>query len=211
MKNKEVISAVVGSAFFAVPYLGLSVALVPSLIIGCAAFGASELVFSDSKGKELSGSTEYNIYQKINIAKKQNKEILNLIPKVEKEDTRKKLNEIHTTVTKIIDVVEKDNKKGSKIDNFFDYYLPVLIKIVNRYDEIENQNLVSKEGKNFIMKADKMIEETSKAFQMILSSLYQKDLIDADAEMKVYNLMLKADGIVGDNLLMKGSDDIDEK
>ena len=35
--------------------------------------------------------------------------------------------------------------------------------------------------------------------------LYQKDIIDADADMKVYDLMLKADGIVDDNLIMKGS------
>ena len=33
---------------------------------------------------------------------------------------------------------------------------------------------------------------------------------DADAEMKVYDLMLKADGIVGDNLIMKGSDNNEE-
>ena len=46
MKNKEIVSAFLGSAFFAVPYLGLSVALGPSLLIGCAAFGASELMFS---------------------------------------------------------------------------------------------------------------------------------------------------------------------
>ena len=133
-----------------------------------------------------------------------------MIPKVEKEATRKNLNSIHNTVTKIIDVVEKDYQKGNKLDNFFDYYLPVLIKIVNRYEEIEDQNLISKEGKNFIIKADKMIEETNGAFQTILSSVYQKDLIDADAEMKVYDLMMKADGIAGGNLLMKGSEN-DEK
>ena len=206
MKNKEIISAVVGSTFFAIPYLGLSLALVPSLAIGCAAFGASELILSDKKETDTLKNTDYELYKKINDAKKENKEILMLIPKVENESTRQNLNDIHTTVTKIINVVEKKPKKAKKIDNFFDYYLPVLIKIVNRYDEIENQNLVSKEGKSFLTKADKMIAETSKAFQTILSSLYQKDLIDADAEMKVYDLMLKADGIVGDNLLMKGSD-----
>lgn len=210
MKNKEIVSAVIGSTFFAIPYLGLSVALVPSLMIGCAAFGASELVFSDKKSKETLKDTNISLYKKISEAKKQNEEILMLIPKVEKEETRQNLNEIHTTVEKIISVVEKSPKKGEKIDNFFDYYLPVLIKIVNRYDEIENQNLVSKEGKSFLRKADKMIAETGQAFKTILSSLYQKDLIDADAEMKVYDLMLKADGIVGDNLLMKGSDK-DEK
>ena len=50
-----------------------------------------------------------------------------------------------------------------------------------------------------------MIKETNDAFKMILSSLYQKDIMDADAEMKVYEMMLKADGIVEEDLL-KGSD-----
>ena len=149
--------------------------------------------------------------QNVNNAKKQNKEIINLIPKVEKETTKKNLNEIHSTVTKIIDVVEKNPKKGDRLNNFFEYYLPVLIKIVNRYDEIENQKLVSKDGKTFMDKADKMIENTKGAFESILSSLYHDDITDADADMKVYNLMLKADGIVGDNLLMKGSDEDNEK
>ena len=51
MKNKDIVSAVVGSAFFAVPYLGMSIALAPALAIGCVAFGASELVLSGVKGK----------------------------------------------------------------------------------------------------------------------------------------------------------------
>ena len=83
--------------------------------------------------------------------------------------------------------------------------MPVLIKIVSKYDEIENQRLVSNEGKNFLKKADKMIEGINKSFQMILSSLYQKDIMDVEADLKVYDMMLKADGIVEDSL-MKGSD-----
>ena len=51
MRNKEVVSAIIGSAFFAVPYVGMSIALAPALVIGCAAFGASELVLSGIKGK----------------------------------------------------------------------------------------------------------------------------------------------------------------
>lgn len=207
MKNKEIVSAVLGGAFFAVPYLGLSVALGPALVIGCAAFGASELMLSGVKNKETLRDTDRPLYIKVSTAKKENKEILNLIPKVEKEETRKNLNNIHDTVKRILEVVENNPKKASKLNNFFDYYLPVIIKIVNRYDEVENQKLTSKEGKEFMEKADKMIGETGKAFDKILSSLYQKDLMDADAEMKVYNMMLKADGIVSDNLIMKGSEE----
>ena len=106
--------------------------------------------------------------------------------------------------------VEQNPKKASRIDNFFDYYLPILIKIVNKYDEVENQKLESSEGKSFIKKADKMISDTNKAFEEILSSLYSKDIMDVDADMKVYDLMLKADGITGDSLIMKGSDSNEE-
>ena len=210
MKNKEIVSALMGGTFFAIPYLGLSVALAPSLVIGCAAYGASQLVLSGVKDKVTLKDTDRSLYNKINIAKKQNKEIFNLISKVNKQETKNNLKTIHSTVNEILEVVERNPSKAKKIDNFFDYYLPVLIKIVNRYDEIEDKNLTSKESKDFITKADKMISETNKAFDTILSSLYQKDLVDADAEMKVYDLMLKADGIVGDNLIMKGSDNDEE-
>ena len=210
MRNKEVVSAIVGGTFFAVPYLGLSIALAPALAIGCVAFGASELVLSGIKGKETIKDTDYNLYKKISEAKKESKEILNLIPKVESTSTKKNLSEIHSTIDKILTTVENNPKKAKNIDNFFDYYLPVLIKIVNKYDEVENQKLISKEGKEFMQKADKMISDTNKAFESLLSSLYQTDIMDADADMKVYNLMLKADGIVDDDPIMKGSDD-DEK
>ena len=210
MKNKEVVSAIVGGTFFAIPYLGLSIALAPALAIGCAAFGASELVLSGIKGKETIKDTDYDLYKKINIAKKQNKEILALVPKVESTETKKNLNEIHNTINKILSTVETNPKKAKNINNFFDYYLPVLIKIVGKYDEVENQKLLSKDGKEFMKKADKMIGDTNQAFETILSSLYQEDIMDADADMKVYDLMLKADGIVDDNPIMKGSDDVEK-
>lgn len=210
MKNKEVVSAIVGSAFFAVPYLGLSFALAPALAIGCAAFGASELVLSGFKTKESLKDTDRELYLKITKAKKQNREILELVPKVESESTKKNLMEIYDTVIKILNTVQFNPKKAKKIDNFFDYYLPVLLKIVNKYDEVENQRLKSQEGKDFLIKADKMIKDTNNAFSSILASLYQSDIMDVDADMKVYNLMMKADGITGDDFIMKGSDE-DEK
>lgn len=205
MKNKDVVSAVIGSAFFAVPYAALSIAIVPSIVIGAAAFGATELVCSSFKKKETLKETNLSLYRKISNARKQNNEILNLIPQVENEETKKNLNEIYDTVEKIINIIEKEPKKENKAKNFFDYYLPVLTKIIKRYDEIENQKLTSKDGKKFMEKADKMISDTLSAFKQILASLYETDIMDADAEMKIYETMLKADGIVEDDLLKKGS------
>ncbi len=206
MKGKEVISAVVGGAFFAVPYLALSFTFAPALVIGCAAFGASELLLSGVEKVDKLKETNLPLYKKIVKAKKENEEIFSMISKVESSDTRSNLNEINETINKIIETVEKSPKKANKLNNFFEYYLPVLLKIVKRYDEVENQRLASKEGSDFMKKADNMIYDTNKAFKAILASLYSKDIMDADADIKVYDMMLKADGIVDDNPIMKGSE-----
>ena len=204
MKGKDLVSAALGSAFFAVPYVALATPIIPAVAIGAAAFTASELVFSSFKPKETLKTTNITLYEKLTKAKRENKQIINLIPKIDSMEIRDCLNHIHDTVYKIIKEIEKNPRKEKNIKNFFDYYLPVLVKITDRYDEIENQRLVSSEGKSFMKKADLMIKNTKDAFDTILASLYQKDIMDADAEMKIYDMMMDADGITSCNSIMKG-------
>jgi len=207
MKNKEITSALLGSTFFAIPYIGLSVALAPSLVIGGCAFLASELMLSGIKPKETLKNTNKTLYEKIGTAKKQQKQIKNLIPNVENDLTKEDLKEINDTINKILLEVEKSPKKEKSLNNFFEYYLPVLVKITTRYDEIENTRLTSPDEKKFMTKAQNVISDTKKAFKTILSNLYQKDIMDTDADMKVYELMMKADGIVENNIIKKGEQD----
>ena len=49
MKHKDTISAFIGSAFFAVPYLALSLPILPSVLIGASAFVAGELILTKNK------------------------------------------------------------------------------------------------------------------------------------------------------------------
>ena len=192
MKHKEVISALIGGSFFAVPYLVLSAPILPSLVIGAAAFGAGELVFGDKK--LTLKDTNRSLYQILQTAKAQNKHIVDMIPMIEDEKVQKDLNEINDSVTKIIQTIDKDPKKADKAKNFFDYYLPITIKIVDRYDEIENQKLSSKESQKFFESTNKMISEINQSYKNILADLYKKDIVDMDVEMKVFDSLLKADG-----------------
>ena len=117
-----------------------------------------------------------------------------MIPMIEDQEIQKELNEINDSVTKIIDTVAKNPKKVDQTDNFFDYYLPITVKIVDRYDEIENQKLSSAESKKFLTSTNKMVKEINKSYKKILDNLYKKEIVDMDAEMKVFNSLLKADG-----------------
>mgnify|MGYP003485589172 CR=1 FL=1 len=86
-------------------------------------------------------------------------------------------------------------KKEKFLKNFFDYYLPVTVKLVDRFDEIENQKINSKESRTFNDSTVKMIEEINGVFKSFLNNLYKDDMLDANVEIKVLNSMLKSDGL----------------
>lgn len=201
MKHKDTISALIGSAFFAVPYLALSLPILPSILIGTSAFVAGELVLT--KNKKTLKEENFNLYKVLENAKKQNKRIIEAKSYIDNDEIKAYLTSINDSTSKIIKTIEKTPKKIKNIDNFFDYYLPITVKIINRYDEIENNNLSSKDSKKFMTSTINMLASIDKAFRNILNNLYQKEIIDMDAEMKVFSSMLKADGFNENELEVK--------
>ena len=131
---------------------------------------------------------------RIEDARRKNKQILEMKEKVEDEGLQKSILGITKSAEKIIAAVEKDPKKYDKVKNFFEYYLPVTISILGRYDEIENQKLTNDESIKFMKQKEKMMAKIDDAFKNQLAGMYQNDIIDTDAEMKVFDSMLKADG-----------------
>lgn len=192
MKNKNIISSVVGAGFFAVGYLALALPIAPAIAIGAVAFGASELVISGNK--KIQEVIEPTFKERVNLSKKQIAYLKDMAGKIEDEEVTKDLTEITKSADKIINRIEENELKNKTATKFMDYYLPVCVKIVGRYDEIENQSLTSRDSKEFMKNTGKLLKATNKAFRKILNSLYQSEIIDADAEMKVFNTMLTADG-----------------
>ena len=204
IKYKEAVSAVVGSAFFAIPYLALSFPLLPSALIGTGAFIAGELLLSSDEKNQI--PTE-SVKKTLDSAKNESKDIYNMRNKIEDEDLKKYIINISTSANKIISAIEKEPKKIRKIANFFDYYLPVTLSIIKRYDEIENQNLSSQEMKEFISSTKLMLKSADEAFNKILERLYQNDMINIDADMKVFNSMLKADGYDDEEIIKEDNNE----
>ena len=204
IKYKEAVSAVVGSAFFAIPYLALSLPLLPSALIGTGAFIAGELLLSNDEKNQI--PTE-SVKKTLESAKNESKDIYNMRNKIEDEDLKKYIINISTSANKIISTIEKEPKKLRKIANFFDYYLPVTLSIIKRYDEIENQNLSSQEMKEFISSTKLMLKSADEAFNKILERLYQNDMINIDADMKVFNSMLKADGYDDEEIIKEDNNE----
>lgn len=197
MKKGYIFSAILGGTFFTVPYLALGVKLVPSLAISAVAYGAGTLIFKDRSKIDYS-TKNTNLYEILKNAKSQTTQIFDISKQLEDRELIANVQDICNTSNKIIDTLSKNPGKLSQVNNFINYYLPVTIKILQRYDEIENQKLNSEESQKFMKSVRDMIAKIKEAFHEQLNNMYQAEIIDTDAELKVFEEMLKSDGFLGD-------------
>ena len=150
-------------------------------------------MFSDSKTNMTICNNNENLVDVLYNAKKINSAILNMINKVEDDVLKQDIRAIYQTANKIINTVSKDNKKVRNVENFFTYYLPETLNLLKKYDEIENQRL-GKASEEFMKKTRDMVSKIKDSFNQQLAHLYQEDIIDTNAEMKVFDSMIKSDG-----------------
>ncbi len=195
MKKGYIASAILGGVFFAIPYLALSVPIWESVGIAGAAFGAGMLMFGREKNENMVFTAGgENLYEILKQAKDNTTRLNELSKALESQSLVSNVREICNTSNKIIDTLSKKPEKLKQANNFLNYYLPVTIKILTRYDEIENQKISTKESKKFMSSIEEMIGNIKEAFEKQLSNLYQTDMVDTDAEIKVFQSMLKMDG-----------------
>ncbi len=194
MKNKEIISGLIGGSFFTLTYLAVGLPLLPAVLVGAGAFVGGEFLMSKTTIFSFDKVDNKNIDDVLKDARLKSKFISSKVKKIDDEDLQRYLDEISTTTNKIIDTVENDKKKIKSTEKFFTYYLPITIGIINKYDEIEDQNLSSKEVNEFYGKAKESLKEINSSFKKILNNLYKSEIENVEADMKVLNNILKSDG-----------------
>lgn len=155
------------------------------------------LIFKDRSKIDYS-TKNTNLYEILKNAKSQTTQIFDISKQLEDRELIANVQDICNTSNKIIDTLSKNPGKLSQVNNFINYYLPVTIKILQRYDEIENQKLNSDESQKFMKSVRDMIAKIKDAFHEQLNNMYQAEIIDTDAELKVFEEMLKSDGFLGD-------------
>lgn len=196
MKKGYIYSSILGGVFFAVPYLACGISVIPSVAIGLAAYGAGLLIFQDKQKIDISDNLEEDDKKALRKAKEEVIKMQEIVSKLENPQIVQNAKKICSTSNKIIVTVQKYPNKLKNIRNFLNYYLPVTIKILERYDEIENQKLTTRESKKFMASVEDMIEKIKTAFEEQLSNIYQSEMVDTNAELKVFESMLKSDGFL---------------
>ncbi|MBR1884325.1 MAG: 5-bromo-4-chloroindolyl phosphate hydrolysis family protein [Clostridia bacterium] len=208
MKKKYILSSILALIIFAISYTYLSLDLLLSLAVGIGSYYGAYLIIPNKKvlieeTKSLDEIIDYG-YDRI-------KEIREVLNKLEEETIKKNFRAVCESTEKILVEIKNKPKKANQIKNFLSYYLPISVKILNQYDEVENQRLTSEDSKKFMEKVLSLSEKVKEATKNQLNSMYNEELINTSADIKVFETMLKSDGLLDSSKIKVEIKDIDGK
>ena len=186
---------------FSFLYLGLKFGISFSLLISVISYFALTMIFKSKNELQEEVNNPFKEYEKLtNEASSNIKEINKYVHLIQNKKITDNISVICELSNKIIKTVKDNPKKINQIRKFINYYLPFTLNILKQYDNIENLKLTSSKSKKFMDKVEVMMDRVKDACQEQLNSLYDGDMLNTSADIKVFEDMLKSDGLVDDNM-----------
>ena len=105
---------------------------------------------------------------------------------------------IERLTTQIFDVVRQHPEKLKKIRQFLNYYLPTTIKLMEQYVTLQNQGMRTENIEEGMQRIETMLDKVIVAFQRQLDSLFESDVVDITADIRVMEQMMKSEGLTNE-------------
>ena len=102
---------------------------------------------------------------------------------------------IERLTAQIFDCVRKNPKKLSQIRQFLNYYLPATIKLMEQYVTLQNQSLKTENITEGMQKIEDLLDKVIIAFQRQLDALFEADVVDITADIRVMEQMMASEGL----------------
>lgn len=103
--------------------------------------------------------------------------------------------EICAAADRILKTLKEQPENIANVRKFFSYYLPTLSKILRKFRQLEEGNVLTAETQTTAINC---LENIKVAMDQQYRNLFEDDIIDITAEMKVMNRILQGDGLLGD-------------
>lgn len=108
------------------------------------------------------------------------------------------LDEIAELTERIFRQVQKEPDKLPQIRQMMTYYLPTVIRLLGKYAELQKQADVPNVRKS-LDEISSAVRTIRQAFRRQLDSLYEHDVIDITADVRVMEQMLRTSGLTDEH------------
>lgn len=127
---------------------------------------------------------------------RQMKELNDRIPGEEISD---KISKIEALTARILARIESHPESVDETKQMMKYYLPMIIKLLNAYAEMDEQPRPGQNIENSKREIEGVLDELNLAFEKLLDDLYKDTAWDVSSDISVLNAMLKRNGLKGND------------
>ena len=127
-------------------------------------------------------------------------EMRRLNDSIEDPTLSRQIDHIEATTGKIFAYVMAHPDQKSQIRRFLNYYLPTTLKLLNAYDRLDEAGISGVNIDGAKGKISEVMAAIVSAFDRQLDALYQGEVMDINAEIKVLQSLLTGDGLADDQM-----------
>ena len=102
---------------------------------------------------------------------------------------------IERLAAQIFDCVKAHPEKLKQIRQFLNYYLPTTIKLMEQYVTLQDQGMKTENIEDGMQKIEGLLDKVIVAFQRQLDSLFETDVVDITADIRVMEQMMASEGL----------------
>ncbi|MEN2258788.1 5-bromo-4-chloroindolyl phosphate hydrolysis family protein [Paraclostridium benzoelyticum] len=146
--------------------------------------------------EEIYDSEKEKIEATIKIGRSYIEQIKNIRNDLCKEEIAVKLDKLGNIATQILIQVEKNPNKIQEVNKFINHYLPITIKLINSYKDINDQVVQGENIENAKNEIEKSIDLINSAFENLLDDLFEDVVLDISTDISVLKTLFKQEGLV---------------
>ncbi|MBK8804536.1 MAG: 5-bromo-4-chloroindolyl phosphate hydrolysis family protein [Fibrobacteres bacterium] len=170
--------------------LGLVIALTGT-VLGC---GATWLATAPKPIRVEFDGMRPEVAEALENGQRQVAEILRLAGRIQLDSVRGEALAIGEIGRGILGDLRKDPDDLAKARRFLDYYLGSTRKVLERYVDLSERKLATRDAREGLEKIGNLLGEVRKGFESHRAGLAAEDLLDLDVEMQLLRSTMKMDG-----------------
>lgn len=158
-----------------------------------------ELKKQEELKKDSNDPVKMELRNTIEMGRDYIKQIGNISNSIDKEEISKKLNRLQNIINQILKYVEQNPKKLQEVDRFAKHYLPMTLKLLNAYKELNDQPVHGENIRNAKNEIEKTLDTINNAFENLLDDLFEEIALDISTDISVLETLFTQEGLKKDD------------
>lgn len=145
--------------------------------------------------KEMNDPEKKELLYVIKIGKNYIEQIKSVGDAIPEDEISIKLDKLKHIVAQILKYVESNPKKLSEVNKFVNHYLPMTLKLINSYKELNSQAVQGENIKNAKNEIKKAVDSINTAFEKLLDDLFEEVALDISTDISVLETLFTQEGL----------------